>query len=645
MSFEAGVIGGAGKTSTPVPIKKARYKVGIKRIPDQTPVQIPVFTNGKFGVIESIEKARYEGKISEFEVPIYFAPDVETELAINSEAKASMNIKKTKVPHQIMTFLQRIEVLLSDNEKERSSMYNMLKPVMKDIFTTYGIDPYKPTLFNVINKIVPKINDTEMVIYDAKEDLHLMWTRWAFTHAVDMVQYYISSQLLNPFRFKVKAVPYGAATYKVINVVGKKDESSTIATLQFVEGPGTHFKFFEHRGYISNNKIRNNTEKEDRVTYTYTYLVGRLLQKFLGNTVDELDSMALASEIISSLGSYGLTSIPDEWPTKADDLYTQFIENVGLNITRAYPFINFSSATLLELVEFWIILTLAVNRIKIPTTKVTFEMITRDWERVDTNIHDVIKPELPGIGSDATPYLIMADNMCYIDSDEHQGIFLPYRITKEVYNKYHEMKELNEVPNFNSSIVVKNGEIEGNPLEPLDKTTAYFNYKLSNDVKMTEIKYKRDIVMDFKFPRHNWAVDLYTEDSQKMLYIMSLMSNGEVQYADGLVVSSFPNLLGYIPVVYRSINTEDYSTQTTEAVNTLTGAVSKVDKKEMLMQPGAPAASMTDPMLVPQKQETVMVKPIDKGQVQADTDAGQVGKPNIIKTDGVNEKSNEGGSQ
>jgi hypothetical protein len=623
MNFVIGLTGGAGKTEVPSGIKKSRYKLGVKRVPQVGIYQVPIFTNGKFGTIRDIEDARYEGLLSEFEVPVYFEVDAD-----GSEVMKDPDSKKNIIP--------QFEIF---NKMATEFIDSKLDEILNaKLYTSkeFGLDNFHPTLETIVNKVFPKAKDDNLVVYDMQTSLHVLWTSWSFTHALNLIQLYISRYLVQPFRFRVSAVHYGGAVYKV-----SKDTASNPVILTLDRRPTSMFKFYEHEAYIEDVKIRNNTEREDRYTYIYTVLLALQLGRMLGDAIKDVDIYALTSDLIASFTGYGTTAWPDQLPATADDVIPLVRSLIGTNLNVAYPFIDFSGQDIFELLKFWILLSFCINRIKIATTNVVFKMKTRHWERVDVDLAEVIAPQLPSIGSDSTPYLVLADNMALTNGGK-QGIILPCAIdfnpfplspTSE-FNRYHAMKKLTEIPSFGTTVNISHGEIEGTPFEPLDKTIGHFTYKFSQDTRFTEIKYEQDILFDIVFPRHAWETELFTTQHRNLLYLFSLMTNGDVQYSDGLIINPFPRLVGDIPYVNRSVNTHSYSGQAVEKVDTKTGNVVAINEAVTTSPAEQGTPSMVDQTAEPVKQDTKVILGKSENDTQITVDAGIPVKPDVVTSAG-----------
>lgn len=562
MAIPTDITGGFGKPSVPEPLSKGRYRIGIKKLPDQSPELVPIFTNGHFGTLEAADIPRYGGPITKLTLPAYPVPDTPA-WSRSGESKVEVSDFSKQAAQFVQLVDEFIGLSVSEQKsgarqvsKYKAGIDKYLLPVFEDAKSFLKEDVSKKTLNDLFNAVKPKVKNKRVLLYTDRAYQWMYWLQATMYDALDNIQTHISKVLYKSWKFEMRLQPYGMGVYSI-------DGSGANVTPRIVKKPGYNFAFYNHRAKLTQTRLRKKSN-DDRYTYAYFLPFVRQTQRLIGDNKD-IDVYALCAEILSYSAGFGETKAPDELPLKMDDIYSDVLKDLFSNISLAYDYIDFDNVSYYEIMKWNILRKLAQHRIKIPVTELEMEMETKNWEQLNTHLTNVIQVQMPSVGSDSTPYMVLADNMGRVDNyqdddDAIYGFFLPYTLTEAV-NKYRRIKVPEVQESFATAVVIRHGETDSNVNDPLNKTTQYYHYIAESDVRTEIITYYSDRLVQTRIPRHPYTIDIYSPEYARFLYVMSFMTNGASVYSDGLVVPALPQLLGKVEYVTRAIAPDTYDKQ------------------------------------------------------------------------------------
>lgn len=643
MAIPTNITGGLGKPVAPDPISKGRYRLGVKKLPEQTAEIVPIFTNGHMGTLESADQIRYGEDLLKLTVPAYAFPE---KYKLTRVDKQFNNFEKNAgISTQVQKFQDLVDEFIHGGmtKKQRnkgtteihfeSKLDLILQPVFETSSKFLGENVNEKTLLDIYNTVKPKVKDGKVLLYTDHSFEWAYWLQDTMEDALDDIQEYITKILYKGWKFDMQLHPYGMAVYHVDSPQGKAEFH-----LMLDKVPGTRFAFYNHKAHLTSTKDRD-MPQEDR--YFYAYFAPFVAQtRRLFNYNPDIDYYALCAEIIANAAGYGDTTKPKELPLTMEDIRSEQIRDLFKNVSLAYDFINFENFTYYEIMKWNILRTLCIHRIKIPTMELTLEMDTNNWDKVTTQFKKVTKVQLPSIGSDSSPYMILADNLARVDNNQDDtyaewGFFLPYSLGDGI-NLYRKIKDLEHVEAYSTPVLIKKGEVEGNQNDPMNQTAQYYHFIADQDVRAEVVTYYEDRLIQTRIPRLPYTSNIYGQDYSKSLYVLSFLTNASGVYSDGLVVKGLPQLMGNVGYFTRAIAPESYSSGATATFEKRKDGSIDMKSIDTGRLKDAAQPSMNVPKTaVPKTDSTIELQIPEEQKLDARMAAGIPPKADVVKTAGI----------
>jgi hypothetical protein len=525
------IFGGLGKLFTPVQNVKARYTYGIVKESQGLAQPFLIATNGKM-TYEDMVKAKYTGILGQATVPVYTEP-----------------IEKGR-PNIVAAMSKMDELIGFDEKGNVKSEISKLRQLMKVKHAARevtGLESAKVKTRHLLTKVWPKLRPDGFTEFrDGTNHMIAVEASW-FEHFVDEIQYFITMMIQPNVHGGFRPQIYGLGQIHIDAQIG----------IRVTEKPSVESVF-------ENNKCRVEYISEDRTNnekgyyWMYTYILARTLQfmcmkykvvKNQGGKSMELDDyMAFACEIIASKAGYG----ENEYKTiyQGTDLTNAVRDEIGNGISEAYNWQNFDSEFVEDLLFFWIVKAIVCSRVKVPTMAARFKaLFPSDKIRGAFDWLEATNAELPGLGGDSQPYLMMSSNK------PKDKLYFPMALISEMTNHYE--RNLTRKLSLVSTDVVK-GEIQGNPLEPTDTSEKFIQWKISNDARRWEIVYPWYQLYVWKLPISDFDIIVDDQDNiivdmqyQMMMFMLSQMAQGNSIYSEGYFIHNNIKLYGSVslPIV------------------------------------------------------------------------------------------------
>jgi len=527
------VFGGMGTLATPMNNIRGRYLFGIVTEPRGLAQPFLIVTNGKLA-FEDVAQARYTGLIGKAVVPAYARPSIWSDTG------------GARVPDHISTFMTKVDRFLEEKGKDQNDnihYYLNLSIPQADIT---GMDKSRIEIKHLLTKVWPKLKAEGFVTWSDNQHRYLAIEESSFGRAIDNIQYYIT-MFLQPLihgGFEVDA--YGLGT-----ITPGEDG------LEVHQYPSILTNFAPSNEAIMKFTSDSRTNTERGYTFMYTYLLAAQIRKMFikfgilkgEKTLDTGDYMAYASEIIANKSGYGENSMNVMY--SGLDIVGQVRDEIGNGIALAYPWQDFDDDLFEELLEFWIIKAIVCARIKAYTMQTQVSLTKGDRIRAAFDFQQESNAELPGIGGEGQPYMWMA---CNYPEDK---LFFPMRLRGENPQWHNDYKRRMHRTLTVSKVNVKNSEIQGTPLDPLQLKESFVQWVVENDARRWDITYPWYKLMIWRFPLHTWTkiekgtsgADLNASRYQAMLYFLSQMAQGAGAYSDGWFIHDNIHLYGAVATV------------------------------------------------------------------------------------------------
>jgi len=528
------IFGGMGSLYTPANYTRGRYTFGDVTEPRGLAQPFLLVHNGKMSY-EDMAQARYTGLIGKTTVPVFVtpyswdAPNIQSYTAL-VDMFFSEDAALRKSPSNIHYYMEL--------DKDFAAPENItgLNPI---------INKNKVNIRHLLTRVWPKLRPNGFKTWTDESFRYVACEQSWFDSMVDQMQYYITMFMQPEIHGGFIIHPYGLGTVRASN-----------EGLHVIDFPSVD------SNYSPNNQVRLRITQENRsnvdrgYTFLYMYLLARKWQRFhqmygvfqpSTKEYSLLDEMAFASENLSYMNGYGENSMATHYV--GTDISGQVRDHIGNGIATAYPWQNFDDKMIEELLELWVIQKIVGSRIKPYVNPAELELQHGDRIRAAFDWQRESNAELPGIGSEGQPYLMMARN------EPGSNLLMPMYLRGDFENKY--ARRFTRTLST-TKVNIKNSEIQGNPFEPTIDKEQYIQWVVENDAKRWDIKYPWYQIMIWRFPLHGWESivddkgdDIVTDRYQAMMYTLAQMAQGSSVPSDGWFIHDSVGLYGSValPVV------------------------------------------------------------------------------------------------
>jgi len=518
-----------GSLYTPANYTRGRYTFGDVTEPRGLAQPFLLVHNGKMSY-EDMAQARYTGLIGKTTVPVIVTP-------YDWDAG---NIK---------AFAKNVDLFLSEDTALKRSPSNIhyymeLDKEFAAREDITGLTGNKVNIRYLLTRVWPKLRPNGFKTWTDDSFRYLACEQSWFDSMVDQLQYYITMFLQPDIHGGFIIHPYGLGTITV-----------STAGIDVIDYPSVRSKYAPSNELLLRITQENRANTDRGFTFMYQYLLARKWQMFHkmykvfkpGKEYTLLDEMAFASENISYMSGYGENSMATHYV--GTDIAGQVRDHIGNGIATAYPWQNFDDTMIEELLELWVLQRMSGSRIKSYTNPAELELQKGDRIRAAFDWQRESGAELPGIGSEGQPYLMMRNN------SPGKNLLMPMYLRSEYVNDY--SRRFTRTLST-TKVNIKNSEIQGNPLEPTMDKEQYIQWVVENDAKRWDIKYPWYQIMVWKFPIHGWdsivddeGRDIVTDKYQAMMYTLGQMAQGPSVPSDAWFIHDSIGLYGAVaaPVV------------------------------------------------------------------------------------------------